>query len=335
MILTRRDFLKLSSLAMGAALLPPLPLAEAPRRPAFLGRTIYSSYIYDRPSFNGQQLGLITAESVFSIYGTVLSDDDYYNRTWYEVQRGYVHSGAIQPCHWLVQQPVLPVPGAGFLGEVSVPYTLAKAAPGPNAVTNARFYYSTTYWITDAETDADGSVWYKALDDRLLEYNWIRASHVRRVTRAEMAPISPGVSDKRIEIDLEAQTFRCYEGGTRVLDTLCSTGPYLRTENGQRIFGTPAGDWSIDRKRPTRHMAGDDLAADDFFDLPGVPWVSYFHWWGVSIHGTYWHNDYGRPRSHGCVNLPPETAKWVFRWSTPRAPLVEETKGEGTPVIVG
>ncbi|MEP7355900.1 MAG: L,D-transpeptidase, partial [Anaerolineales bacterium] len=88
-------------------------------------------------------------------------------------------------------------------------------------------------------------------------------------------------------------------------------------------------------KRPTRHMAGDDFAADDFFDLPGVPWVSYFHWWGVSIHGTYWHNDYGRPRSHGCVNLRPEDAKWVFRWSTPRASIyTPETKGDGTAVIV-
>jgi hypothetical protein len=84
-----------------------------------------------------------------------------------------------------------------------------------------------------------------------------------------------------------------------------------------------------------RHMAGDDMAADDFFDLPGVPWVSYFHWWGVSIHGTYWHNDYGRPRSHGCVNLRPEDAKWVFRWTTPRASIyTPETKGDGTAVIV-
>ena len=120
-----------------------------------------------------------------------------------------------------------------------------------------------------------------------------------------------------------------------VLETLTSTGPFLRVEDGRRVWGTPAGDWRIDRKRPTRHMAGDDLAASDFFDLPGVPWVSYFHWWGVSIHGTYWHNDYGRARSHGCVNLLPQTAKWVFRWSQPVAPPGQlEFKGEGTPVIV-
>jgi hypothetical protein len=143
------------------------------------------------------------------------------------------------------------------------------------------------------------------------------------------------VHNKRIEINLERQTFQCFEGDAMVLDTLCSTGIFLRTENGKRVYGTPAGEWVINRKRPSRHMAGDDLAATDFFDLPGVPWVSYFHWWGVSIHGTYWHSDFGRPRSHGCINLPSDIAKWVYRWTMPVAGLDElQTDGEGTRVIV-
>jgi hypothetical protein len=336
MLLSRRDFLKLSGLAFGAALLPPLPLDEAPRRATLLGRTIYLNYIYDRPSFNGRQVGLIPSESVFSIYNTVQSADSYYNRTWYEMQRGYVHSASVQPVRWQLQTPLTAVPPDGFLGEVTVPFTLAKAGPGINYNTAYRFYYSTTHWITDVVTDEDdGLTWYRAFDDRFHEYNWVRADHIRRVSTGELAPISPGVADKRIEVDLDTQVFRCLENGQVVQETLCSTGPYLRTENGRRLFGTPTGDWFINRKRPTRHMAGDDLAADDFFDLPGVPWVSYFHWWGVSIHGTYWHNDYGRPRSHGCVNLPSDVAKWVYRWTLPVGDVTEhETNGDGTPVIV-
>jgi hypothetical protein len=336
MILSRRDFLKLSSLAMGAALLPPLPLEEAPRRPALLGRTIYLNYIYDRPSFNGRQVGVIGSESVFSIYNTVQSADNYYNRTWYEVQRGYVHSGSVQPVRWQVNRPLKAVTEEGFLGEVTVPFTLAKAGPSASFATNYKFYYSTTHWITDVRVNEDdGTAWYEAFDDRFVEYNWVRADHIRRVPDSELTPISPEVMDKRIEVDLDTQVFRCLENGQVVQETLCSTGPYLRTENGRRLFGTPEGDWFINRKRPSRHMAGDDLAADDSFDLPGVPWVSYFHWWGVSIHGTYWHNDYGRPRSHGCVNLTSEMAKWVYRWTLPRGTLAEhETNGEGTPVIV-
>jgi lipoprotein-anchoring transpeptidase ErfK/SrfK len=69
-------------------------------------------------------------------------------------------------------------------------------------------------------------------------------------------------------------------------------------------------------KRPTRHMAAGDLTAGGF-DLAGVPWVMYLTDSGISIHGTFWHNDFGRPRSHGCINLTPAASKWFFRWTAP------------------
>ena len=333
MSLSRRNFLKVSSLTLGAALLPPVPPDEAPRPVELLGRAIKGVYAYDRPSFNAKPGILLTAETVFNIYAAVQSDDQHYNRTWYRVQQGYVHSGLVQPVRWELQTPALDVPKEGFLGEVTVPYTTARTGPYATYTPVYRFYYGTTHWIVEAKI-AESLVWYKVYDERLEKYSWVRGEHLRRVTAAEITPLSPDVRDKRIEVDLEKQTFRCFENGVKVLDVLCSTGPYLRTENGKRIFGTPSGEWQVIRKRPSRHMAGDDFASADFFDLPGVPWVSYFHWWGVSIHGTYWHNDYGRPRSHGCINLPPETAKWVYRWTLPVALLKEEIEGRGTQVVV-
>jgi lipoprotein-anchoring transpeptidase ErfK/SrfK len=71
------------------------------------------------------------------------------------------------------------------------------------------------------------------------------------------------------------------------------------------------------------------------YELPGVPWVSYFTSTGVAFHGTYWHSDYGRPQSHGCINMRPEEAKWLFRWSTPviEADVILAT-GHGTSVYV-
>lgn len=334
---SRRAFLKLSGLSVTAALLPPAPPDEAPRAVEQLGRAIKGLYIYERPSLTAKTVALLSAETVFNIFASVLSDDEHYNRTWYQTRRGFVYSGQVQPVRWGLQTPSLDTPRDGFLGEITVPYTIAKTGPNANYASVARFYYSTTYWITQAKTDPDGAVWYEALDERFNQSSWILGEHVRRVTAEEVAPLSPEIpaERKRIEIDLAQQTFQCFENDAKVLDVLCATGPYLRTENGKRIYSTPAGKWVINRKRPTRHMAGDDLASADFFDLPGVPWVSYFHWWGVSIHGTYWHNDYGRPRSHGCVNLPPETARWVFRWSMPKGALSQKpTTGEGTQVIV-
>ena len=82
-------------------------------------------------------------------------------------------------------------------------------------------------------------------------------------------------------------------------------------------------------------MAAGNLAANGF-DLPGVPWVSYFTERGVAFHGTYWHNDYGRPRSHGCVNLTPAAAKWIYRWTNPVVPPEKQrmVKSFGTIVNV-
>ena len=68
------------------------------------------------------------------------------------------------------------------------------------------------------------------------------------------------------------------------------------------------------------------LGTEYTYHLPGVPWVSFFTGTGVAFHGTYWHNDYGRPSSRGCVNLRSEDAKFIYRWSRPEVPL-------GTPYL--
>ncbi len=56
------------------------------------------------------------------------------------------------------------------------------------------------------------------------------------------------------------------------------------------------------------------------YDLPGIGWTTLFSSNGVAVHSTFWHNSYGIPRSHGCVNARPEDARWVFRWTMPDVP---------------
>lgn len=82
-------------------------------------------------------------------------------------------------------------------------------------------------------------------------------------------------------------------------------------------------------------MAAGDIAATGF-DLPGVPWVQYITPNGISFHGTFWHNDFGRPRSHGCINLSMNASKWLYRWSTPQVPFKKELTfgGVGTNVEI-
>ncbi len=79
--------------------------------------------------------------------------------------------------------------------------------------------------------------------------------------------------------------------------------------SGTRKTPTPRGSFRIMRKYERQRMLGPG------YDLPNVPWVMYFRSGGYAMHGTYWHNNFGRPMSHGCVNLPTGVAAWLYRWA--------------------
>jgi len=82
---------------------------------------------------------------------------------------------------------------------------------------------------------------------------------------------------------------------------------------------------------------GDGNLTDDLdaYELPGVPWVSFFHAVGVGFHGTYWHDNFGSPMSHGCVNMRNADAKWIYRWTMPVIGYSDwYKKGQGTLVKV-
>jgi len=138
---------------------------------------------------------------------------------------------------------------------------------------------------------------------------------MRIVPDDELTPLSIDVPDesKHIYVDTDAQLVTAFEDDKPVLIARCSSGG-----QGTR---TPTGDYQTFHKGPTIHMTNDGAAgAGRGYDLPGVPWVSFFTGTGDSFHGTYWHNDYGRPRSHGCVNLTPDDAKFIYRWTIPIVP---------------
>ena len=82
---------------------------------------------------------------------------------------------------------------------------------------------------------------------------------------------------------------------------------------------------------------GDGAVTDDVeaYELPGVPWVCFFHKDGIALHGTYWHNNFGRRMSHGCVNLRMQDALWIYRWTTPLiAPGEWYTRDYGTRLSI-
>jgi len=105
---------------------------------------------------------------------------------------------------------------------------------------------------------------------------------------------------KWIEVVLSEQRLNAWQDGSIVMSTPISTGT--------RRTPTPRGTFKIYTKYSRARMSGQG------YDVPNVPYVMYFKG-AYGLHGTYWHNNFGRPMSHGCVNLPTSTAAWLFQWA--------------------
>ena len=318
---SRRDFLKLSGYGLMGMLLPNLSL-NLPAQDEFTslqGRVIDRIlWSFDEPNLKSKRQKLYWRDLVVPITNTTVSEDEKaYNRVWYQAEdSGYVYSGSVQPVRTLLNEPQH-ISLKGALGEVSVPFTDAHIEADPNSEVIYRLYYETVHWVTASAVLPDGTIWYALLDDKFEQSYFVLGEHIRLISDGELAPLSPNISnaDKRIEVRLDDQLVLAYEYEKLVFATRASTGGRLQSGT----YTTPVGDYITYHKRPTRHMAAGDLASNGF-DLPGVPWVIYFKENGTSFHGTYWHNDYGRPRSHGCINLTPQASKWLYRWTTPSVP---------------
>jgi hypothetical protein len=222
---------------------------------------------------------------------------------------------------WEPQPPLRFVHPKGELFEVSVPYARSYRAPSPIANPLYRLYFQSTAWVVESLEGADGRRWYKLLDDLLGIHYFVRAEHLRRVPMEELEPLSPDVplQEKRIQVDLWNQELRAFEYDRLVFRTNISSGiPDSRPKPNGIPTITPSGDFYVTKKMPLRHMGNGNLTSDlEAYELPGVPWCSFFHETGVAFHGTYWHSDFGRPRSHGCVNMRTEEARWLYRWTLP------------------
>lgn len=166
--------------------------------------------------------------------------------------------------------------------------------------------------------ERDGKTWIKIIFDETLRYpervtgDWyVAADYVRVVLdegNKDIEAGKPATTTKRIIVDRSDQTLVAYDGDTVFLETLVSTGLELTP--------TPRGTFTVFKKTPSRYMQGPlPGVSDQYYDLPGVPWNLYFSHEGAVIHGAYWHDSFGSPYSHGCVNLPYDKAKELYDWA--------------------
>jgi len=170
----------------------------------------------------------------------------------------------------------------------------------------------------DGKVQRVDRAWYRVIFDEKIRYpervkgDWYIASEYVRILYDEgeknIWENENSTTTKRVIVNRSEQMLYAYEGNDLFMKTAISTGIELTP--------TPRGSFTIYKKTPSRYMQGPlPGISDKYYDLPGVPWNLYFTYQGAVIHGTYWHNNFGKPASNGCVNLPPNMAEQLYKWA--------------------
>ncbi len=140
---------------------------------------------------------------------------------------------------------------------------------------------------------------------------------------------TPTGEEKWIEVSLDQQKVRAWEGNKLVMEFPISSG---------RWAPTPEGTFTIWYKTRFQSMIGGNKDLGTYYNLPNVPYNMFFYQ-GFALHGAYWHNNFGHPMSHGCVNEPLANAKEIFDWAGPTLPdgqnaIKATPENPGTRVVV-
>jgi hypothetical protein len=145
---------------------------------------------------------------------------------------------------------------------------------------------------------------------------WLRDDNLVRVDKMVQRPgwVKPGRT--WIHVSILKQSMVAYEGDTPVYVTLVSTGAD-GLGDPKTTHSTVRGQFLIHTKHVTATMDSDEVG--DSFDLRDVPYVQYFSE-GFAFHAAYWHDTFGTPHSHGCVNISPSDSRWLFHWTDPPVP---------------
>jgi hypothetical protein len=185
-------------------------------------------------------------------------------------------------------------PFGWILGEIQ-----SRSAPGVNSPESGITHYRFQVVQIHAAQEADNLTWYL-----IGPGEWVDSHQIARLDPDPVAPA--GVTAGRwISVNLFEQTIAVYENNRLIFASMVSTGV--------DHFWTRPGLFHIQRKLETETMS--NSIQDDFYYLEDVPWTMYFDE-GRALHGAYWHNKFGYPLSHGCVNLSPGDAHWLFNWAS-------------------
>jgi len=167
------------------------------------------------------------------------------------------------------------------------------------------------FGLTGKKTTIKSTVYRETVD------GWWMKSAQGTYTEPNARPSDVKPNEKWVDVNLSRKTLVAFEGDTPVYAALVSPGK--KSRNRKKDHRTPTGKWRIREKHIAVTMDGDGVAGDVPYSIEDVPYVAYYKG-SYALHGAFWHNNFGREMSHGCINLAPKDAKEMFFWSEPRLP---------------
>ena len=357
---SRRDFLKIAGAGLGALAFKPYRnfnleyFSSFKRLPQFpsseiIGRVVDPGVDLRSSPTNDQNLNTSIsklAADTLVVWGREVVGNVLYglsNQRYVETPEGYIYSSVLQPTRNLPNIPITEMPAGqqGFWAEVTVPYVelahegvVASPWMQDHIAYNfpPRLYYGQVVWIDQVRTN-NGFAEYRWNEDAVHGYGygaygeffWGDGAAFKVLTEEDVAPISPDVdpNEKKVEVSLDYQTLSCFEGNTEVYFCRISSGIKYDAQTGQISdkLATPVGNLLTHWKIVSLNMTAGTFQSG--YSTPAVPWTTVISGDGISIHGAFWHNGFGEKRSHGCINVTPEDAKWIFRWTTPQVSLAQ------------
>lgn len=256
--------------------------------------------LYSGPSFDSAMIGDAGTGFIYQSIADAATDAE--GNRWFKVLGGWtlagnvnivegtpfagmeVHARPQRPFGWMLDTWILRDEPAGSL------------PPQEERVTLKRYDFVQIYGATRA---ADGLLWYDIGGGR-----WVKENYLGIVDYAER-PDGIEPHEYWVAVDLTEQVFAAYEGDRMVYASLVSSG--------LDRWPTREGLFTVWDRHMIAPMSGGEVG-DDFYNIEHVPHPMYFDD-GISLHGAYWHNAFGLKKSHGCVNMPPKDAEWVYFWS--------------------
>lgn len=295
----------------------------APEMPPVVGvgTLLESTPIYEKPDTTGKQVTTWKAGIPLSYYAEVDGGAYKGSKRWYKVMSNpdrYVNTWTVLGTATNGLQDPPPLPKKGALGWVGALAGDANVRSGPGASHDILKSWpagrrALVYGEVKGEPYNGSTQWYQVAVPPE-QSAFVHSSFVKK--QADVMPVDKAAYTGRwFDVNLTQQVIVAYLG---------ASAQYMaQTASGTKKNATDTGAYPTFWRLVSQRMQGDNLFSDDYYNLDSVPYIQYFHPSGEAIHGAYWHDNFGTPMSHGCVNTSIVAAQWMLQW----APL-------GTKVVV-